>query len=516
MNFDMFESSSLDNVSFDLHDRMSALRSSFDSSVKSQYGTYMDVPDSFDGNIANWLGTNMTEAVTEIASIRSAVMDSAQRMYNGIDFGDGSTTLGLRDIHKWKIHNDYKTQNINQHAGYAAEVISTAKENMSAKLEKTGIKTYRADDRPDLYPRNDQYVDKIRVNSEGDIIERIQVKFVGDSPEKCLSKMMSKKFDKFFNDGKVDKVEVPKDFYDRMKELNSEKMKSLEKQIQHLKENGNQEALQKRENQLARCQKIDSMLEKSTVTKAEAREAVLHPRRYTSKLFAPDTFRKSHEAGMESAVIAASITAAVSTVDNVSKVMEGEITPQEAFIDVAKDTGVAGGIAYGTVFVSTAVSQTMSASSHQLINSLGNSGVPAVAISFGVQSFDSIIDYSNGTIDGKQLAYDLTENAAQVGGSIVGSALAGAAVGSVVPGAGTVVGFGAGLVGGMVGCAVASEAYASAVEFGGEHVDVIADKAQEMASRTIDIAKETIPDKVPSIAASLNDFAVSNNLPFRV
>ena len=90
----------------------------------------------------------------------------------------------------------------------------------------------------------------------------------------------------------------------------------------------------------------------------------------------------------------------------------------------------------------------------------------------------------------QELAYDLGENAAQIGGGIAGAALAGAAVGSVVPGAGTVVGFGAGLVGGMVGCAVASEAYASAVEFGAENVDALADKAQEMANKTVDIAKK--------------------------
>lgn len=219
---------------------------------------------------------------------------------------------------------------------------------------------------------------------------------------------------------------------------------------------------------------------------------------------------------MLTVTIAASITAAVSTVDNVSKYMDGEITAQEAFIDIAKDTGAAGGIAYGTAFVSTAVSQAMSDSSQQLIKSLGKSGVPAAVISFGVQSYDSVIDYAEGTIDGKQLAYDLGESAVQVGGGIAGSALAGAAMGSVVPGAGTVVGFGVGMVGGMVGCAVASEAYASAVEFGGEHVDVLADKTQEMANRTVDLAREVVPDKVGNIVASLNEYATVNNLPFRV
>ena len=516
MTFDTFESTSLDTVNFDLRTHMSALQKGFDSSIKPQNDVYTGMPETVDRNISHWLGINMLDASSDLSAIRSTFIDSAKQMYHGIELENGGKTLGLEDISKWGKHPDYMAQNIKQHAGYAAEVISTTKENLAAKLEGSGIQTYRADDRPDLYAKNDQYVDKIRVNNEGEIIERIQVKFVGNSPEKCLSKMMSSKYDKYFNDGKVDKMEVPKDFYDKMKELNTQKMKSLEEQIQHVKENGNQQALQTKEGELLRRQKIDHMLEKSTVTSDEAVEAVKHPRRYTTKLFAGDTFKESHKAGMETATIAVTITAAVSTVDNFSKVMDGEISPQEAFVDVATDTGKAGGIAYGTAFVSTAVSNTMSSSSHQLIKSLGSSNIPATAISFGVQSFDSIIDYANGTIDGGELAYDLGENAASIGGSIAGSAAAGAAVGSIVPGAGTAVGFTAGLVGGMVGCAVASEAYSSIVEFGGEHAGPLAEKAQEMASRTVDIARDVVPDKAGAIVDALNNYAVSNNLPFRV
>ena len=256
------------------------------------------------------------------------------------------------------------------------------------------------------------------------------------------------------------------------------------------------------------------MLEQSTVTSDEAIYATQHPKRYVSKLFMENTFAESHKAGIENAAFAATITAATSTVDNVLKVMEGDITAQEAFVDTVKDTGAAGGLAYGTAFVSTAVSQAMSGSCHKLISSLGKAGIPAAVISFGVQSFDSVNDYANGIIDEKELAYDLGENAAQIGGSIAGAALAGAAVGSIVPGAGTAVGFATGLVGGMVGCAVASEAYVSAVEFGAEHAQIIADKAQEMAAHTIEIATEVIPDQVGNIVSSVNDFVSEFKLPF--
>ena len=514
MTFDTFESTGLDTVKYDLGGKMSALHSGFESSINSTYDAFMDIPESIDKNISHWLG-DAPDAAAELAALRADVMSSTKEMYNGITHEDGSKSLGLKDIGEWKINKDYESQNIKQHSGYAAEVIGTTKENLIAKRNDTGVYTYRADDRPDLFQKNDQYVDKIRVDSNGNIIERIQVKFVGNNASECLSKLASKKYEKYFTDGKVDKMEIPKEFYNEMKnKLIPDKISNLEKQLQRVRENGNTETAQKLENQINRYKKIDQMIEQSTVSSDEARYAVMHPDRYTQKLFLQDTVAVSHKAGMDSAALAATLTAAVSTVDNVTKVMDGEITPQEAFIDVAKDTGVAGGIAYGTAFVSTAVSQTMSASSHQLINSLGKSGVPATVISFGVQSYDSVMDYATGQITGNELAYDLGKNAAQVGGGIAGAALAGAAVGSVVPVAGTAVGFGVGLVGGMVGCAVASEAYVSAVEFGAEHAGELADKAKEMADNTVSLAKEVVPNQVGNIVASLNDFAASNNLPF--
>ena len=516
MNFDVFESAGLDAASLNLSEKMAALRSGFESSLKTQYDAFMKLPESFDNNIASWLGTDAAISTADLAAVRSASVDTITQMYNGTDLGNGNRTLGLKEIHNWKVNPEYYDQNMRQHAGYAAEVIGTAKENLRAQADGTGITTYRADDRPDLFPRNDQYVDKIRVNSAGEIVERIQVKFVGKDPADCLSKLTSKPYDKYFNDGMVDKFEIPSDYYDDIKQIIPDKINHLQEQLQHVTEEGKVEVAENLNNKIERLNKIDEMLEKSTVSNDEAIEGVVRPERISARMFAKDTFAESNKAGLESAALATTITAAVSTIDNVGKYMDGEITAQEAFVDVVKDTGIAGGVAYGTAFVSTAVANTMSSSSHQLIKSLGKSGVPAAVISFGVQSFDSVIDYADGIIDGKQLAYDLGENAARVGGSVAGSAAAGAIVGSVVPGAGTAVGFAAGMVGGMVGCAVASEAYASAVEFASEHVDELADKAQEMANKTVEIAKEVIPDKVNNIISSINDFASANNLPFKI
>ena len=512
MTFDMIDARSLDNAVSGLTEKMHMMRESFESSVKPENDAYSAIPDHVDRNFSHWLGID----VSEQASLRPTLLDSAKQMYSGTELADGSRSLGLKKISEWKVNPDYYDQNIKQHSGFSAEVIGTTKENLLARSEGSGITTYRADDRPDLFSKNDQYVDKIRVNGSGEILERVQVKFVGKDAESCLKKLASKKYDKYFEDGKIDKMEVPKDFYDGMKEQIPQKIEGLKQQLDRVTQDGKTDVAQKLEKKIERYKKIDEMIEKSTVSSDEAIEATKHPERYTAKLFAKDTFAESHKMGMESAALAATITATVSTVDNVSKVFDGEITVQEAFVDVAKDTAVAGGVAYGSAFLSTAVSQGMSASSHQLIRSLGNAGVPAAVVSVGVQSFDSVVDFATGEIDGKQLAYDLGESVSQVAGSMVGSAIAGAAVGSIVPGAGTAVGFAAGMVGGMIGCAVASEAYVSAVEFGAEHAEEIADKAKEMATKTVDLAKEAIPDAVGGLVSSINDFAITNKLPFSI
>lgn len=533
MNFDGLGAASFEAGSFNVSDKLSQFSKSFDSSITGNYDAYFDMPDSVDGNAARWLGINTTDMAANLAALRSTVMDTVKQMYSGTMLENGKLSLGLERISQWKVNPDYVKSNLKQHAGYAAEVLSTAKENLQAKLDNTGVKTVRTDDLPKGH--NHPYVDKIRIDSAGNV-EKVQVKFVGEDAKACLAKLKSTDYDKYFQDGAVDKIEVPKDYYDDMKQMVSKKISSLEDQVQHVKEQGKTEAIQTKAAELERCKKIDQMLEKSTVSSDEAMEAVKHPKRVSARLFAKDTFMESNKAGLESAALAATITAAVSTVDNITQVMDGKITAQEAFLDVAKDTGAAGGIAYGTAFVSTAVAQAMSSSAHQMIRALGNTGVPAMVVSVGVQSYDSITDYATGVIDAKELVSDLAENTAQVAGSMAGaaaasaiagaagtvitSAAAGAAAGSVVPGLGTAVGAVAGvgvsLVGGMVGAAVATEAYKSAVRVAAPGAEVLADKAQEMATKTIDVAKECLPGAVDEVRGMLNTFLAQNEMPFSI
>ncbi|WP_024859063.1 hypothetical protein [Ruminococcus albus] len=500
MNFDKPETSGLDNSVSDIESKMKILHSGFESSKKPEAGVFSGVNESIDKNITNWLDVDLAEN-TDLSAFRNTFLDTAKQMYSGEDLGDGKRTLGLKDIGAWKINPDDYYKNLKQHSGFSAEVISTAKENMQAKISGSGITTYRVDDLADKaikgIAKNDQYVDKVRIDSNGNIVERVQVKFVGKNGKECLGLLKSKSFDKYFNDGAVDKMEIPKDYYDDVKQLIPEKIEKFEKQYRHAVENGNRELAEKHQASIDRYNKIDQMIEKSTVTSSEAIAATKHPKMYTAKIFAQETARVGNKAGLESAALSASITACVSTVDNVNKVMEGKITPKEAFVDVTKDTAASGGIAYGTRFISEAVSQTMGKSSSALIRKVGGSCLPAAVVSYAVESYDDISDYAQGKIGGKELAYNLGENAAGVAGGIAGGAVGG-------------------IIGGTVGCALATEAYQTAVELGAEGAEIIAEKAQDLASGVVDTVSEVVPEALDDVKNAFSDFSAKAKikLPF--
>ena len=236
---------------------------------------------------------------------------------------------------------------------------------------------------------------------------------------------------------------------------------------------------------------------------------------------AKEQFGTTNEIGLKSGIIAAGLTCAMSSVDNISACVNGEISGEEVAVEIVKDTAVAGGVAYGTAFVSTAVAETMKDSSKVLIQRIGNSCLPAAAATFAVSSADSIINFAKGEIDGGELIYELGDSASSVAGGLAGGSAGakfGAAIGTVIaPGvgsiAGTVVG---GVVGGVVGTVVASEAYATAVENGTEGAKFLAEKAETMAKDTVELIKENLPEKLDSVKLAFNDFSKSCNLSFSV
>ncbi|MCI7351462.1 MAG: hypothetical protein MSH60_12045 [Ruminococcus sp.] len=511
MMLDSIEQSSLKLDNFEYDSKMRELNKSFDTSFEAINGFLDKLSPTADKSISNWLGISVSDVSSEN---RASIYQGIRNMFTGVGEGE-SKTLGIDEISSWKINPQYKHSNIKQHAGYAAEVISTTKENMLAELKGTGEVTVRTDDlaktNPDCgFKVNDPYVDKVRYYSDGSV-ERIQTKFVGKNADECLSKLASSKYEKYRDTTKVDKIEIPKDYYDSIKgELLPEKISKLEEQVAKAESLGKTDVVETKQAELAKYQQIDSMIEKSVVSSKEAELAVSHPKTYKAMALAPDVALSGNSEGLKTGKQAAMITFAVSTVDNVSQIIDGEIEVDEAVANIVTETGTAAIIGYGTGFAEGALRTVMKESSSKLMNKVGNSCLPAAVVSFGVESYDDISAFARGEIDAGELAYNLGENAADVAGSCVGGAV-GAAVGGVAGPIGSVAGS---VVGGTVGCAIAVEAYHTAVELGAEGAEIIAEKAQELAANVVDTVSEVVPEALSDVKNAFAEFASNVNLPF--
>lgn len=493
-SLESFDTSKYDSVVFTTNP-YAALE--FKSQYPAEQKNFFSFPESISQKFAKWLDVDTS---FNFDAVRSDIYDSLRKMYYGSDT-NGAHTLGLRDISNWKKNADHYLTNIKQHAGYAAEVLSTTKENLLAISKGTGITTSRADDLPDLFKKNDQYVDKVRRDAHGNILERIQTKFVGKSGESCLAKLMSKDFEKYILDGKVDKIEIPKDYYQEIRSNNliENKLTHYYEQLSRIQDDpAKAEAVQNLEANIAKLKKLDSMLEESTVSMREAIDSVLDPQSTVKKLFS----KESLALGAKSTLITTGITLTVSTVENVSEFIDGKIKVDEMIKDIVSETAIAGAIDIGSELISGSVSAVMLKSSVKLLNTIAKSGIPSAVVSFAVESYDSISAYAKGEICTSTLAYELGDAAASVAGAAIGGNL------------GSVRGFSGALVGSFVGAAVASEIYATAVEIGADGVEMLAEKAESLAQTTVELFEEHLPDKLDDVKNAFTEFFNTNNLPF--
>ena len=445
MAIETLEKNQLEQTGINVSTKLGSLHESFQSTFDPKGSAYEAMDTAvIDDSIRQ--SFDIAGDVKMTPEIRAAAVNSVKDMYHGYEV-NGHQSLSLKEINGWKINDAYRESNLNQHAGYAAEVISTNKENFNANLKHSGEITYRADDLPKelldqfdgkIAAKNDQYVDKVRVKADG-TVETVQTKFVGKDAESCLKKLTSKDYAKYLEDGKVDKIEIPKEFYKEVKADIKTQRRELSKQYAKLSGDSTKSTeAAKIKNQLDDLKKLDQKLEPSCVTKAEAQYAVEHPKLYAAQ--------QINNAALKQGAQAAALTAAVSGVQNYQKYEAGEITGEEAILNTLKDTAVYGGIAYGTE-VATQFA--------------GGSSIPGAVITMGVTSASDIKDCLDGKITEEELAYNLGENTASVIGGTVGGAIGGT-IGSVAGPAGTAVGA---MVGSAVGSAVASEAYQVTVEF---------------------------------------------------
>ncbi len=355
--------------------------------------------------------SNITDATTMSSTAEeSALYASANREHF-------SAWDRLEEISKRKINPNYINQNINQQAGYSAEIKEQARVNEHNILAKKGERIVQYDDLSsgqkaqvkNLFPnhatpsKNHELVDYISVDEKGNVIPGTltQSKFVGRNGAECFEKFLSKDYDKYLKNGM--KMEIPKDFFgDFQKEANI-KIKSLESHIAKQKSFGDFQKAAKLEERLQKCKTIKAHTRPASSTKAEAIEARLNPNLSTAK----DVTRVSHQAGMNAAQTGALIGGGVSLVTNVYECIANGKDPIKAIKHTAIATLKGGVLSYGSAFASSSLGGLMQSSANRIIQSLGKGSVPAMIVGAGVVNCKVLIDYFRGKINESELLKQL-------------------------------------------------------------------------------------------------------------
>ncbi|PDW38875.1 hypothetical protein KVD85_03195 [Helicobacter pylori] len=323
----------------------------------------------------------------------------------------------LEEISKRKINHNYINQNINQQAGYSAEIKEQAHVNANNILAGKRERVRQYDDLSSeqkaqikkFFPnyatpsKNHEIVDYVSVDERGNVIPNTltQSKFVGRNGAECFEKFLSKDYDKYLKNGM--KMEIPKDFFgDFQKEANI-KIKSLESHIAKQKSFGDFQKAAKLEERLQKCKTIKANTRPASITKKETIEARLNPKLSAAK----DVTNLSHQAGMNAAQTGALIGGGVSLVTNIYECIANGKDPKKAIKHTAIATLKSGVLSYGSAFASSSLGGLMQSNANKVIQSLGKGSAPVMIVGACVANATVLTRYFSGKIDGKELLKQL-------------------------------------------------------------------------------------------------------------
>ncbi|WQX83242.1 hypothetical protein KVM77_03805 [Helicobacter pylori] len=354
---------------------------------------------------------NITDAtIMDSTSEESALYASANREHL-------SVLDKLEEISKRKINPNYINQNINQQAGYSAEIKEQARVNEHNILAGKRERIVQYDDLsvdqkaqigerfPDYATpnKNHELVDYVSVDKKGNVIPSTltQSKFVGKNGEECFKKLLSKDYKKYFENGA--KMKIARNHYGDFQRAVNTRIKSLESQIAKQKGLGNFQKAAHLEEKLQKCKTIKAHTRPARVAKGEAIEARLNPNLSTAK----DVTRVSHQAGMNAAQTGALIGGGVSLVTNVYECIASGKDPMKAIKHTAIATLKGGVLSYGSAFASSSLGGLMQSSANRIIQSLGKGSAPAMIVGACVANATVLTRYFSGKIDGKELLKQL-------------------------------------------------------------------------------------------------------------
>ncbi|PUD66490.1 hypothetical protein [Helicobacter pylori] len=418
---------------------------------------------------------NITDAtIMGSTSEESALYASANREHL-------SVLDKLEEISKRKINPNYINQNVNQQAGYSAEIKEQARVNehniLAGKRERIvqydNLSSEQKAQVKNLCPnyatpkKNHEIVDYVGVDEKGNIIPSTltQSKFVGRNGAECFKKLLSKDYEKYFENGA--EMKIARNHYGDFQRAVNTRIKSLESQIAKQKGLGNFQKAAHLEEKLQKCKTIKAHTRPASATKAEAIEARLNPNLSTVK----DVTRVSHQAGMNAMPTVAFMSGVVSLVTNVWECVVNGKDPKKAIKHTAIATLKGGALSYGSTFASSFLGGLMQSSANRIIQSFGKGSLPAMFVGACVANATVLTRYFSGKIDGVELRKQLVK----ANTTLVSSGAMAVAGQALIPI--PVVGM---LVGGFVG-AILSETFFS----------ILNSKKVELArQRRIEIEKE--------------------------
>ncbi|NHA81317.1 hypothetical protein EWZ84_02530 [Helicobacter pylori] len=355
--------------------------------------------------------SNITDAtIMSSTSEESALYASANREHL-------SVLDKLEEISKRKINPNYINQNINQQAGYSAEIKEQTHVNAHNILAGKRERIVQYDDLSSqqkaqvkkLFPnyatpsKNHELVDYISVDEKGNVIPNtaMQSKFVGRNGEECFKKLLSKDYKKYFENGA--KMKIARNHYGDFQRAVNTRIKSLESQIVKQKGLGNFQKAAHLEEKRQYCKTIKAHTRPARVAKGEAIEARLNPNLSTAK----DVTRVSHQAGMNAARTGALIGGGVSLVTNVYECIANGKDPEKAIKHTAIATLKGGALSYVSAFASSSLGGWMQSSANKIIQSLGKGSVPAMIVGACVANATILGRYFSGKIDKTELLKQL-------------------------------------------------------------------------------------------------------------
>lgn len=359
------------------------------------------------------------------------------KAYTGVD-NELNVNLerGLKDISKYRVNPDFANNNIQQQAGYSAEVAHVARENAKNILEGNPERIARTEDVAD-FGSNHQVTDHVKT-LDGKVIENSgsQMKFVSslDTQLKNIAEGQGggKKDHSRYMAGDLT---LPSDQVEKAKEICASKAESLHKQADTLDSLGNKElAAQKRKAAENYEQLRDNKIKPASLSSDEAVEYRTSPTWSTVK----DIGRVSHRSGMTGAQFGAALGGGISTVTNLIQVYAGQKDIESAVKDISVATGKAAASGYLMGFGGAAISASMRQSSSAAVRGLAGSNVPAMIVTTCTQLSGSVRRLISEEID----ITDFLEEIGQSGTNILagsGFAVAGQTV-IPIPVVGAVIG----------------------------------------------------------------------------